>query len=380
MASVAIIAYLLSNPPEGEKPVTQAKADAPSKQSDAGAKPKPIGEKPPKRESRPETKPEVKPEPQSESEQSRPDPQPEPKPELKSEPKPEPRPEVVAESPEKTAERVKDAFAKAKTATDFRTAAIDALKLADQANSAGKQDVAKSAVTLALSAARKADDSELAKTATMCILEPGTKPIALDASAFDNREVNTADRAQARVLIPDAAAQEQALKLVKEVFKDKYSATTIEKQKALSQELLQKAKATTDDLAAQYVMLKEAGHFAIQAKDAEIALDVIREMGTRFDVDTFDLKTKALTAIGKSIGANEQSNAVVESLLALMEEAVMKEHYDTAKQLGTAAIDLARKSKDSVLLTVKARVTEVASIAKSYEQVKAELTTLNSIS
>ena len=67
------------------------------------------------------------------------------------------KPEVVAESPEKVADRVKDAFAKAKTAADFRVVAVDALKLIDQANTAGKQDVGKSVVTLALSAARKAD-------------------------------------------------------------------------------------------------------------------------------------------------------------------------------------------------------------------------------
>ena len=72
------------------------------------------------------------------------------------------------------------------------------------------------------------------------------------------------------------------MKLVKEIFKDKYSATTSGKQKALSQELLQKAQTTTDDTAAQYVMIKEAGRFAIQAKDVDLAFQVIEEMGACF--------------------------------------------------------------------------------------------------
>ena len=348
------------------------------------------------RESRPEAKPEVKPEPQPESEQPKPDPQPEPK--------PEPKPEVVAESPEKVADRVKDAFAKAKTAADFRVIAVDALKLIDQANTSGKQDVAKSVVTLALSAARKADSDELTKAATLCILEPGAEHPETDATLIEataprvylddleESDVHIGDgklgkhgrgpdfsrqpvlrtwksacpfiasssASERRVLsllstgrsvqqiplngrnsgrqgachaidfpsarrwtctlgiqpdkrsqydatvrcfcrrnqgphfrgilswgattshglfglipslldrlshssgrqaaVPDAAAQEQALKLIREVFKDKYStATTSEKQKALSQELLQKAQATADDVAGQYVMLKEAG-------------------------------------------------------------------------------------------------------------------------
>ena len=82
LASVAIIAYLMSNPPEGDKPVTQAKADAPSKQSNERTLSKPKEDKPHRPESTPEAKPEVKSEAQ-------PEPEP-PQPEIKSEPKPEP--------------------------------------------------------------------------------------------------------------------------------------------------------------------------------------------------------------------------------------------------------------------------------------------------
>ncbi len=41
---------------------------------------------------------------------------------------------------------------------------------------------------------------------------------------------------------------------------------------------------------------------------------------------------------------------MVGSLLALMEEAVTQEQYDTAKQLGVMATDLARKSKDAAFV------------------------------
>ena len=46
-------------------------------------------------------------------------------------------------------------------------------------------------------------------------------------------------------------------------------------------------------------MLKEAGRFAIQAKDADLAFQVIEEMGTRFEVDTFDLKAKCADGDGQ---------------------------------------------------------------------------------
>ena len=141
-------------------------------------------------------------------------------------------------------------------------------------------------VTLALAAARKAEDDELAKTATMCVLEPETKPVRIeslwisDKAARLTNHLRTDCPPESQLPAPDAAAQEQALKLVREVLKDKYSsATTSERQKALSRELLQKVQATKDDAAAQYVMLKEAGRYAIKAKDADLVFQVIEEWG-----------------------------------------------------------------------------------------------------
>ena len=59
------------------------------------------------------------------------------------------------------------------------------LKLIDQANTAGKQDVGKSVATLALSAARKADSDELTKAATLSILEPGAEHPETDATLIE---------------------------------------------------------------------------------------------------------------------------------------------------------------------------------------------------
>ncbi len=86
-------------------------------------------------------------------------------------------PKAPTDPAEKVAEHVKAAFAKAKTPADFRTVAVDAFKLMEQANAAGKRDIAQSAVAVALTAARKAEDDELVKTATICVLDPESKPV-----------------------------------------------------------------------------------------------------------------------------------------------------------------------------------------------------------
>ena len=106
----------------------------------------------------------------------------------------------------------------------------------------------------------------------------------------------------------------------------------------------------------------------MQAKDANLALQVIEEMGRRFEVNTLDLKAKALAAICKSLGPHEPSSAMVDSVLVLMDEAVTNEQFDTAKQLGATATDLARKSKDSEL--VKETVARTGTITKEITEIQ----------
>jgi hypothetical protein len=292
LVSVVIIAYLIATKSrDGEKSGVQAKADSQPKKADEGAKSgekKPPAPEPPMPKLQPKVAPTPDPKPDPKAE---PEPRPAPTPEVK----PDATPGPVVEVPENVAEHIQNSFAKAKTTADFKLVAEDALKLIEQSNAIGKPDVARSVVVLALTAARKADDDELEKTATLCVLEPGNKPVVAKTFSFDNRDATTADQRKPHLPVPDAAAQEQALKLIREVFKDRYhAATTSERRKAMTQELLQKAQATTDDTNAQYVMLEEAGRFAIHAKDADLAFQVIEEIATRFDADTFNLNNVPL--------------------------------------------------------------------------------------
>jgi hypothetical protein len=473
-------------------------------------------------------------------------------------PKP-PKPEVALDTPEKVAQGVKDALAQAKSPADFRIVARDALRLREQANAAGKRDLALSAVAVALAAARKADDEELTKAATLCVLDPESKPAVsedrswlellprLDLSRdgvsgewrateqgvttakgfrsrimlpvriegdydlllrftrqegsdtvfvvlpvqsqwcgvvvsswggawsglelIDGEEVKSHSnnptakrpslltngreytllvkvRTQERLLtieaslddsplfrwqgnpsslsffgdgnlpqpqrigvgannsqvtfqeaklhliagkaswadgepiegpaaasaksntpIPDAAAQDRALKGVREIFQDKSThATNAERQGVLAKDLLQTACSTKDDAASQYAMLKEAGRFAVQAKDAGLAFRVIDEMASRFPVDALDLKVKTLTAISKGSLPPNESGAVAGLALSLAEEAVTEERFDAAKQLVGLAAEAARKSRTPVL--VREAASRNKTIAKRLAEVQ----------
>ena len=82
----------------------------------------------------------------------------------------------AAESPEMAAKRLKQALANAKTPEDFRAVARRGLKLFELAAAGGQTDLTKRIATIALIAAREAEDDTLAADATFCILKGRRQP------------------------------------------------------------------------------------------------------------------------------------------------------------------------------------------------------------
>ena len=64
----------------------------------------------------------------------------------------------------------------AKTSGTYRTVAQRGLALVDQAVSAGRHELARRVATMAIGAARKAEDNELAKRATVRFLQLRAQP------------------------------------------------------------------------------------------------------------------------------------------------------------------------------------------------------------
>ena len=112
---------------------------------------------------------------------AKPSPKPEPKVKAKQEAEPvesdekEPPSEAEkssspAETPEKAEERLKGALADAKSPDDYRTVASETLKVFAEAVAGNQLDLSKRLATMALIAARKADDDVLAADAAFCFV------------------------------------------------------------------------------------------------------------------------------------------------------------------------------------------------------------------
>jgi hypothetical protein len=128
-----------------------------------------------------------------------------------------------------------------------------------------------------------------------------------------------AEDAGQRTPVPDAAAQAQAMALVREVFGEQ-----VERVKdpaeglALARKMLDQATNTVGEPAAHFVLLGLARDLAQQAGDPETALEAVDQIGRTFEVDAIAMKVDCLIALQRAARLPSQHGAVAEQALALL--------------------------------------------------------------
>jgi hypothetical protein len=146
---------------------------------------------------------------------------------------------------------------------------------------------------------------------------------------------------------PEAAAQKETLKKVKDLFKDEYAKKSPADQLALARKLIQSGVESGDDLVTKFVLLKEARDLAVAAGDPEIAFRAAEETARAFAVDGPALKLAALAKI--PIKEPEAARAAARAYLALVADAVKAENFDAAGTAAQRAEALAKVAQDAVL-------------------------------
>jgi hypothetical protein len=180
--------------------------------------------------------------------------------------------------------------------------------------------------------------------------------------------------AQDRAPEPDAAAQKEKLKIVRDLFKDEYARKSPQDQIALAKQLLGRAGETKEDAVVQYVLLKEARELAAAAGDVETALKAVDDTGKSFAVAVLPLKlaTLAKAAVpGKDV---EVLRSAARAYLALVPEAIRTDDYDSAAA-AIAKGEQAAKAAQDPTLPGKAQeyAKELAGLKSEYQKVKADL-------
>jgi hypothetical protein len=180
-----------------------------------------------------------------------------------------------------------------------------------------------------------------------------------------------------RTPVPDPAKQKEAEKLIKELFKEQYSKKLASDRKELARVLLNQASRSQDDLAALWVLYREAQDVAAQSGDVRTAIGAIEAAARVFDIDALSMKNAVITVVSKTAKAPEEFSGLAQALLALVEELVRADQYDAADKTVASALQFARKSNDADLIggaTIRAK--EVSEAKTMFQGMKGVLQTL----
>lgn len=178
--------------------------------------------------------------------------------------------------------------------------------------------------------------------------------------------------------VPDEPLQERARQQVRTVFADDLARAkgSTERQATLATTLLEQV-AQTREPALQFVLLQMGVEAAVQAADVATAWKAIEKLESQFLIDAPKLKLETLETLSRTARTPSSSAAVVEQLMALVEERVAADDYPAALQAAQVAVEEVRRHPDLALRKrVVGQLHRAEQIAAAYETVKPALDTL----
>jgi hypothetical protein len=197
----------------------------------------------------------------------------------------------------------------------------------------------------------------------------------VDCAECTTRAYAAADDAPpaAVLAVPDAGAQEKAMRSVKKVFKDEVDAAKTPAAKLdLAKNLLQRGIENSAEPAEQYVLLRMARDYAIAAADAGLAMQAVDELAHSFQIDPLTSKLETLTSLSKVTMIPVQGKAFAETANAVADEAITADNYEIAKQATTLGLTAAKRTRDPDLnKQMVGRTKEVETLEAAYRGVKA---------
>jgi len=181
-----------------------------------------------------------------------------------------------------------------------------------------------------------------------------------------------------RLPVPSTAGQQEAAKLVDELYKDERSkAKTPQEKKTLAKKMIEQAERTSSDAAGTYVLLERARDMAVQSADGEMAFQTIDTLAEKFTIDAVAVKTEVLGNLAKKAQTPPQHLSIAEKAARLMEEAAAENKIPQAAELGKLAVAEGGKGRDKdFVVRVRARLLELQKTLKLQAEFEAAQTTL----
>jgi hypothetical protein len=182
-------------------------------------------------------------------------------------------------------------------------------------------------------------------------------------------------QAQERKLpVPGAAEISKAESLIQELYKDEFSKAKGDNaaKSRLAQTLLQEGKDTTDLIAGRYQLFVHARQLSSEVGDGPTALQAIEELAHSFQVpakEIFGLKIDALGIASKASSTSDAYQTVIDSALALLDDALALDDFPASMQLLDTAEAAGKRLRNvSLVSSIRKRQDEVAALQKEYSR------------
>lgn len=170
--------------------------------------------------------------------------------------------------------------------------------------------------------------------------------------------------------VPNAAAQQKSLAVIRDVFKGEDIAVVAKKLLARARE--------TKDVADRYVMLREAVKTASETWQGDLAFEIIDAIAGEFDVSAPAMKAEVLEQAAKRPRITPgQKTAIANAAMKTIDEATAEDDFETAKRLGRLAGQMSALSKDrDFSRDILAKNREVAIAAKAFDEAREAMAVL----
>src|SRR5438876_7307597 len=117
--------------------------------------------------------------------------------------------------------------------------------------------------------------------------------------------------------VPDASAQKQAEKLIRDIFKDDYAKKGLAERTALARKMLDQAIETKDDPTSRYVLLREARDLAGQSAELDLAFKAVDQIAADFEGEVVSMKVAVVSSAAKAAKTPEEFQKLARSFLTL---------------------------------------------------------------
>jgi hypothetical protein len=153
--------------------------------------------------------------------------------------------------------------------------------------------------------------------------------------------------AEPKAPVPPPAVCDEALKLVKDIFRAEYAKSRPDDKAALAAQLLQQARESNEATPSRYVLLTEALRLAADGGEVDTARQACEELDRAFAGMPASVKLAALERLQKSIRFPEGHEGLADAARLAAEGAVEAEDWDAALNLLGIADRSARAARNA---------------------------------